>query len=399
MIAAGRAAARGLRVLLLEKNARLGEKLRISGGGRCNITNAEPDVRTLLGAYGTSADFLYSAFSQFGVSDTFAFFESRGLPLKVEARNRAFPKSEKAGDVVNVLSTYLKKGGVTVRTRAPVTSVRVADGQIDALVVGKERIAAKQYVFATGGVSHPETGSTGDGFAWLKTLGHTVHPPTPTIVPLATHERWSKDIAGITLPGAKLTVYCGGAKRFSVTGSVLCTHFGISGPTVLNVAHKVADLLYAGEVRILIDLFPRLDLGALDRRVVAVFETNKNKAFKNVLKEFVPPGASRGILRVLQEVIDGEKKVHSVSKDERKALVRTLKTLPLTVTGLMGFDRAVVADGGVPLAEVDMRTMRSKKVSNLLVTGDLLHITRPSGGYSLQLCWTTGYVAGSSVER
>jgi predicted Rossmann fold flavoprotein len=192
-------------------------------------------------------------------------------------------------------------------------------------------------------------------------------------------------------------VFYGGQKKFALTGKVLFTHFGLSGPLILNSAQKVADLLYGGQVTATIDAYPHTDLGALEKTVISVFDKNKNKNLKNVIKEFVPNGTSKGLLLLLGEHVDITKKVHSITKEERKVIVRTLKALPLTITGLMGFDRAVVADGGVALEEIDTRTLRSKKISNLFVTGDLLHINRPSGGFSLQLCWSTGFVAGSHV--
>lgn len=393
LMAAGRAGERGLKVLLLEKNRRVGEKVRISGGGRCNITNAERDTRKLLKNYGTAEQALYSLFSQFGVDQTFSFFESHGVPLKVEARNRVFPVSDDATDVVRALEACCKKHGVTVLTGAPVTKVQGGAGKVESVRAGGVEYRASSYILATGGVSHPETGSTGDGFLWLKSLGHTVHKPTPTIVPLKTRDAWSKKLAGMTLPECKVTFFVDDRKAFALSGDVLCTHFGLSGPTILNSAHKVADLLYVGLVTARVDLFPKLDLGALDRTVTKLFEKSKNKALKNVLKELTP--VARGVLELL--TFDIEKKVHSISKSERAELVRLLKSLPVTVDGLMGFDRAVVADGGVPLSEIDMRTMRSKKLSNLYITGDLLHVRRPSGGFSLQLCWSTGSVAGSHV--
>jgi hypothetical protein len=399
MMAAGRAGEKGKRVLLIEKNKRLGEKLRISGGGRCNITNAENDERVLLKAYGKAEQFLYSLFSQFGVADTFKFFESKGLPLVVQARKRAFPKSEKAADVLKTLEMYMRAGKVTVVTGAPVTKIHTQGNSITSVVAGKNTYSAWDFVYATGGVSHPETGSTGDGLGWLASLGHTVHKPAPTIVPLVTKEAWSKTLSGVSLSFMKITFFVEGKKGFSKTGKVLFTHFGLSGPLILNSAHAVADLLYDGAVTAQIDAYPDTDLGSLEKRIISVFDKNKNKALKNVLKEIVPEGMLKGILDLIDGHIDVEKKVHSVSKEERKHLVRTLKALPLTIEGLMGFDRAVIADGGVPLEEVDMRTMRSKKITNLFIVGDLLHITRPSGGFSLQLCWSSGYVAGSNAGR
>ena len=193
----------------------------------------------------------------------------------------------------------------------------------------------------------------------------------------------------------KITVFAEGKKAFSETGKLLFTHFGLSGPLILNCAHKVADLLHSGIVTATIDAYPHTDLGALEKKVIAVFDAHKNKALKNIIREFVPEGTHTGVTTLLMGELDLAKKVNLVTKEERKKIVHSLKALPLTITGLMGFDRAVVADGGVPLSEIDMKTMRSRTVPNLFVTGDLLHINRPSGGYSLQLCWTTGFVAGT----
>jgi predicted Rossmann fold flavoprotein len=399
MIAAGRAAELGLTVLLLEKNKRLGEKLRISGGGRCNILNAEEDERILLKNYGKAEQSLYSLFVQFGMKETRKFFESRGLSIVVEAYGRAFPATHKAEDVARVLEEYLKKGGVDIVFGANVSKVVKEGDEITSLVCGTTTYHAKEYIFATGSVSHPETGSTGDGFKWLADLGHTVAKPTPTIVPLAIKEKWVKELAGVSLDGMKITFFVDGIKSFSLVGKVLFTHFGISGPLILNSAHKVADLLHTGKVTATIDAAMQSDFPVLEKTIMTVFDTNKNKTLKNVIKDFVFNGMQKGIATILAEHMDIDTKVHSITKDERKKIVHLLKALPLTVEGLMGFDRAVVADGGLPLDEVDMKTMRSKKIKNLFVTGDLLHINRPSGGFSLQLCWSTGYVAGSSCKE
>jgi predicted Rossmann fold flavoprotein len=396
MIAAGTAGARGLRVLLIEKNPRLGEKLRISGGGRCNILNAEIDQNILLKKYGKSEKFLYSIFSNFGMLDTYRFFESKNLPLKIEALARTFPQSEKAIDVVHVLEKYMNDGKVEIRTNTVVTDIVTKEGAIKKIRTTQGEITAQNYILATGGLSHPETGSTGDGFSWLRALGHTVIEPTPTIVPLKVRDQWIKKLSGKSLPDVKITFFVEGKKSFSKKGTILCTHFGISGPVILNSAGKVSDLFYEGVVTASIDLYPVIDLGILDTHIREVFDKNKNKILKNVFKELVPLGTSE-VLLSLASTIDPETKVHSILKEQRRILAELLKNLPLTIEGLMGFDRAVVADGGVPLQEIDMRTMRSEKVKNLFVTGDLLHIQRPSGGYSLQLCWTTGYASGSNA--
>jgi len=411
MMAAGRAGERGLQVLLIEKNKRLGEKLRITGGGRCNITNATFDVRKFLSFYGKAEQFLYSLFAQFNAKNTFEFFESRGLPLVVEARNRAFPHTQKAEDVYNIMETYVKKPNITICTNSPVTKVLIntdvhtgyGSGEIVGVECGKNIYTAKNYIFATGGLSHPKTGSTGDGFKWLADLGHVIAQPTPAIVPLAVSNSWVKVLAGVSLSFMNITFFVEMAnnlpkKAFFKTGKVLFTHFGLSGPLILNLAHKVADLLHSGSVTASIDAYPHTDLGVLDKKLISIFDKHKNKLLKNIIDEFVPEGTGKGIMLLLAEKIDVNKKVHSISRDERKYIANILKALPVSIEGLMGFDRAVVADGGIDLKDVDTKTMRSLKVNNLFVTGDLLHVNRPSGGYSLQLCWSTGYVAGSSVN-
>ncbi len=394
MMAAGRAAECGKKVLLIEKNPTLGNKLKISGGGRCNVTNGEEDTRVFLEKYGPAAPYLYSTFAQFGNKDTFLFFESRGLPLVVQAAQRAFPNTEKAIDVFRILEAYLKTGSVTILTDTKVSRVVKEGTSISGIVAGGETYTATSYIVATGGVSHPETGSTGDGFAWLKALGHSVADPTPAIVPLATEEAWSHILSGVSVEEMKITFFVDEVKAFSKKGRILFTHFGLSGPLILNSAKVVGDLLHEGAVTAHIDLFPQTNHGDLNKKLLEVFDANKNKILKNVFGDIVPAGMTSGLL-ALFPLIDPNTKVHSVSKEERKILVHTLKALPLTISGLMGLDRAVVADGGIPLSEVETKTMRSLVLENLFVTGDLLHVNRPSGGFSLQLCWTTGYVAGS----
>ncbi len=396
MIAAGRAGELGKRVLLIEKNKTLGSKLKITGGGRCNITNNEPDLRKLLAQYGDAEQFLYSPFSQFGIQDTFNFFENRGLPLVTEARNRTFPKSQKAGDVCAVLIQYLEKNNVEIITDCAVTNVTVDNNTISQIITTKGNFVGKSVIIATGGLSHPETGSTGDGFNWLHKLGHTIHTPTPNIVPIKVADQWIKDLTGTKLTNIKITFFVDGKKKFSKEGDLLCTHFGLSGPLVLNSSKQVSDLLQEGLVTATIDCHPDKNLGELEKHIIEIFDNNKNKSLKNIIGELVPKGSGRVILSLLP-TIDPDTKVNSLTKEARKELVRLIKTLPVGITGLMGFDRAVVADGGVDITEVDFKTMRSNKISNLFLTGDVLDIERPSGGFSLQLCWTTGYIAGNSV--
>lgn len=396
MMAAGRAAERGKTVLVLEKNAALGKKLDISGGGRCNITNAEYDVHALLKHYGAAEQFLYSPFSRFGVQGTFDFFTYYGLPLVVEARKRAFPVSQKAPDVTHTLKKYMEKGGVDVRLKTPVDTLLSEDGLITGAKCGGTTYTADVFIVATGGASHPETGSTGDGFRWLKQLGHTVHAATPNIVPLKVREGWVKKLAGVSLSFMKISFFCDGKRAFSKTGKILFTHFGLSGPLILNSAGKVGELLQAGPVTATIDMYPDTDFADVEKKVLKVLDANKNKDFKNLLDGLVPHGFVDAAL-TLMKLSDPNLKAHSLTKEDRKRFVHLLKAVPLTIDGLMGFDRAVVSDGGVTLKEVDTRTFASLLIPNLYLTGDVLNISRPSGGYSLQLCWTTGFVAGSSV--
>ena len=396
MMAAGRCAELGKSVLLLEKNRELGEKLKITGGGRCNITNAEFEIRSLLKNYGDAEKFLYSPFSQFGVGETFHFFEKRGLLFIIELGKRAFPKTEKAIDVLKVLEKYMRENGVRIRTNSLVTNILKEKEKIIGVKVCEKIITANSYIIATGGNSHPETGSTGDGFMWLEELGHNVKPPTPTVVPLAVKENWVKSLSGITLSSMKITFFVDGVKKFSKKGKLLFTHFGLSGPTIMNLAGKVDVLLDTGLLTAKIDIFHEINELELENKIIKLFDKNKNKMLKNVLCEIISNNMVSVILSLLKN-FNPEIKVHSTTKESRKELILLLKALPVTITGLMGFDKAVVVDGGVSLIEIDMKTMRSKIINNLFVTGDLLHINRPSGGFSLQLCWTTGYVAGSNA--
>ncbi len=396
MMAAGIAGARGKKVLLIEKNKKLGEKLSITGGGRCNILNAEEDQRLLLSHFGDAANFLHSPFSQFGLQETFNFFESIEVPTVIEARKRAFPESQSAPDVTAALFKYVKAQGVDIKVGLPVARIHANASGIQSVLMGGKEYTATSYIIATGGVSHPETGSTGDGFRWLRDIGHTVTDPTPTIVPVKVKELWAKSLAGITIPDMKMTVYVNGAKKFAIKGNVLLTHFGISGPFILNNAGKISDLMQEGEVTAAIDAYPAMDLGILDKHIASIFDQNKNKELQNVFRSIAPAGTADALLTLIPN-IDRDKRVHSVTKEERRRIAELLKALPLTITGLMGLSRAVVADGGVALTEIDTKTMRSKVCKNLFVIGDLLNIKRPTGGYSLQLCWTTGFVAGENA--
>jgi predicted Rossmann fold flavoprotein len=397
MMAAGHAAEYGRRVLLLEKNPAVGEKLKLTGGGRCNITNAEFDPRTFLSFFGDAAKFLFSPLSRFGVQDTFEFFEHRGLPLFVsDDRKRAFPQSEKATDVVAVLEEYMRENGVDVRVGTRVQRWLLEQNRITGVETNRGTFRAESIVLATGGASYKETGSTGDGFDWLRIIGHSVAEATPDIVPLRVKEAWVKDLSGTALEPMRITFTAPDGQQLTRQGKLLFTHFGISGPLILNSANAVKKLLKQGPVATTLDLFPDLEIPEVDRHILNIFDDNKNKIVRNVIKPIAPAGMGRALTGMLPPGLL-EKKVNVVTQEERRSLARTAKNMMFTVTGTMGYDWAVVCDGGVPLTEVDTRTMASRLHPNLFIVGDLLHVSRPSGGYSLQLCWTTGYAAGENA--
>lgn len=395
MMAAGRAGELGVRVLLLEKNDRLGKKLSITGGRRCNITNAEPDNRLFLDNFPESKQFLFSPFSQFNVDCTFEFFESRGLELVVEDRKRAFPKSQKAEDVCRTLETYVNESGnVTVQLNTAVKSFIRVDGELKGVRTSSGTFDADQIIVATGGLAAPETGSTGDGLSMLEDIGHTVEDPDPDLAPLRTSSKWVHQLSGTTVDDMTIRFIQNGKTAHKARGRLLFTHFGISGPLIINSAHKVKTLLKKGSLTASVDLFPDHDLGSLDTFFVQLFDQEKKRSLNNVLRELLQKKLSESILN-RQDLRFGDLPVHTISKDQRKLLVRTLKDLNFPIEGTMGFEWSIVADGGVVPQEVDFKNMKSRLFPNLYLIGDTLNINRPSGGFSLQLCWTTGWIAGS----
>ncbi len=397
MMAAGRAAARGKSVLLLEKNPTLGVKLLITGGGRCNVTNNKTEMRAMVSQYKGNDQFLFSAFSQFGVKEALEFFNGRGMATKEENDGRIFPVSNKARSVWEVLSKYMKEGGVQIQTKAEVTGF-VVDAITKAVHVrlsDKSEVIAESCIVATGGASRPETGSTGEGFKWLKKLGHTIIENDFALVPIALKDEWVKKLGGVTLKDIKLTTFQNGQRQSAAKGKILFTHFGISGPTVLNMSKEIGELLKYGEVVIELDLFPKLDPGALRLKLQALLTDESNKKLKNVLSKLIPSALVASLLELAN--ISGETANHSVRSADRAKLVALLKAIPLNVDHLMGSDKAIISSGGVALEEVNFKTMQSRLAPNVYIVGDVLNVDRPSGGYSLQLCWTTGFVAGSGV--
>lgn len=395
MMAAGRSAELGAKVILIEKNDSLGKKLLITGGGRCNLTNAELDTRKFLAKFKDSDKFLFSAFAQLGVKETLDFFHSKNMPTKVEEENRVFPVSDKAKSVWDVLVQYMKGGDVSVISNSPVVDIVHDRYIIEAVKLANgEKIKARSFVLATGGKSRPDTGSTGDGFIWLKELGHKIIKPSAALVPIAIKDEWVKQLSGLALPDARIKVFQFGEKQEMRTGKILFTHFGLSGPAILNMSKNIGELLKYGDVSLSLDLFPHFDHGKLDLTIQELFAKHSNKQLKNCLGNLLPSALVPIVIKM--SGINQETSCHSVHRDERLQLGRVIKDMPMKITGLLGVEKAIITSGGVALEEVDFKTMASRLYPNLYLVGDILNVDRPSGGYSLQLCWTTGFVAGTA---
>ncbi len=397
MMAAGRAAELGRSVLLLEKNPILGKKLLITGGGRCNLTNNKQNIRVMAAQYKGSGQFLMSAFSQFDVTKTLNFFNSLGMATKEEAEGRMFPSSNTSQSVLDVLVKYMNKGKVEVRTNAMIDNLSLNDKKeyITLRLKKGKTLTTRSCIVATGGISHPETGSTGEGFIWLKKIGHTIVKNDFALVPITIKDEWVKKIAGVTLRDIKLTTTQNGKKQDAQKGKLLFTHFGISGPTILNMSKDIGELMYGGEVIIMLDLFPKLDHGALKQSLQDILIAESNKKLKNTLSALVPSALVSAILKITG--VDGEVANHSIRHEDRMKLIKYMKAIPMHVKGLLGANKAIVSSGGVVPEEVNFKTMQSRIVPQIYIIGDALNINRPSGGYSLQLCWTTGFVAGNNT--
>ncbi len=399
MMAAGQVAKSGASVLLVEKNSELGKKLSITGGGRCNITNAELDTKKLLENYGEAKKFLYSPFSKFDVKSTFSFFEKQGLPLVVEARKRAFPKSQKAADVTKTLVNFIKKHGVEILLNTQVKNIeKSTDGTFYLELAKDKTVQAKSVVFAVGGPSG-KTLSKEMPSSWriLKKLGHTLSAPSPNLVPLATKAKFVHRLSGLSMSFVALRFKVDGKTQFKKLGKVLFTHFGVSGPTVINSSKQALDILRrTGKLTLSIDFFPDTDFDKLDRRLLALMEKHRTKKFRNTLSELLPEELAKTIIFIANKDLM-EKRSADISREDRRAVVHKMKDFHFNIVGSMGLEWAIVADGGVRLEEVDFKTMESRLVPGLHLTGDVLNINRPSGGFSLQLCWTTGYVAAKGI--
>ena len=392
MMAAGKAAESGAKVVLIEKNSSLGRKLLITGKGRCNLTQAEFDDKEIIKKFGKNGKFLFSSLAAFGPEEIIKFFEEKGVATNIERGGRVFPASNKAQDVLRVLQKYLDQGGVRVVYDAQIIGLEKIGAKINSVKLKDRDILADKFILATGGKSYPATGSTGDGYAWIEDLGHKVISPAPALVPIKAKEIWVKDVQGLSLKNIEINLIQNGKKQDARFGEMLFTHFGLSGPIVLDLSKRVGELLLQREVIMSIDLKPALDHEQLDARLQRDFKENSNKDFINYLPELLPQKMIATIVSL--SGIDPRKKINFVTKDERKLLVDLLKGLRLTAEGTTGYNQAIVTSGGVDIREVDSKTMRSRIIENLFFAGEILDLDGPTGGYNLQVCWSTGYAAG-----
>ena len=390
MFAAITAAKQGRSVLLLERNDRLGKKLLITGKGRCNVTNNCPE-QEILQNIPRNGRFLYSAVTAFPPKAIMDFLEEAGCELKTERGNRVFPVSDKAQSVLDVLKKEMKRAGVTVRT-GRVRQIRMENGAVCGIATENEQYDAGAVILATGGVSYPTTGSTGDGYAMAKALGHTVTEPQGSLVPLETAGRDCPDMQGLALRNVAVKlVNAKGKVLFKDFGELLFTHFGVSGPTVLSASCHLK-----GEgCRLVIDLKPALEENKLNDRILRDLEMYQNRAMENALTDLLPRSMIPVVLRRLE--IDPAMQANSLTRQKRRALVELLKAFSVEITGKRPVVEAIITSGGVKTSEIDPKTMESKKVPGLYFAGEIIDCDAYTGGFNLQIAWATAYAAGMSV--
>ena len=423
MTAAARASETGRRVLLLEKNAVLGKKLLISGGGRCNVTNATSDRHVLVGRYGKDGKHLHSLFARFGPEDTRTLLRRFGLETKVEAEGRVFPVTDRAASVRNVLEEYMRTTGVTIRRGCTVTGLvhdRAGSTETPRIVAiqtaGGEEITARDFVLATGGTARPETGSTGDAFSWLEALGIPVRLSESSLVPIRVPDQWVRGLQGLALEDAELAVqraytppsgpdresWANVPRVLSRRGKLLFTHFGLSGPLALNAASEIRDLAEhtsteQRRIRLLVNPLPGTDPTDLERSITTAASAEGRRTIGKQLRTLLPPRLAETVCGLAG--VPPAERLATLSRASRRILVTTLTAMPCGYGGLMGQEKAIVSSGGVDPAAVDFRTMRLRQIPNLFVLGDLLDFNRQSGGYSLQVCWAGGWVAGEALAE
>jgi predicted Rossmann fold flavoprotein len=393
LMAALRAAERGKQTLLLEKNRKPGVKILMSGGTRCNVTQAT-DNRGIVAAYGPPGKFLHSALAALSVDDTVALFEAEGVPTKVEETGKVFPVSNKATDVLNALLRRLRRSGATLALEEPVVDwSKTVDGLV--IQTSRRSVQAPRVILTTGGQSYPGSGTTGDGYRLAAKLGHTIVPPRPALVPLTTGVPWVAELRGITLPDVAVHVLEGTTSLASRRGSLLFAHFGLSGPVALDVSRAVSGHSRAATLTLEVDLLPGQNEQAVGDWLRDASLASGKKQLGAVLGERVPRRLAETLLALAGMAPD--RKAAALSKEERNRLVRHTKHMAIPLTGTLGFKKAEVTAGGVALAEVDSRTMESKFVPGLFLAGEVLDLDGPIGGYNFQAAWSTGWLAGSSV--
>ena len=396
MFASLAAAQSGHEVLVFEKNEKLGKKLFITGKGRCNLTNA-CDMEQLFRAVVSNSKFLYSSFYGFTNQDTIAYFESLGLRTKMERGERVFPISDHSSDVIRVLSERMRLLGVQVFLNTTVKEIVEKEGLFHSVVLedGK-KVQADACIIATGGLSYPNTGSTGDGLRFAKALGHQITECMPSLVPMETKEPWVKELQGLSLKNVNVTIFDGKKKLYDEFGEMLFTHYGVSGPLILSASSYVGKKMKGKELQLSIDLKPALSEEQLDRRILKEFEENQNRQFKNAIGSLFPSK----LIPVMLELsgIPLEKKVNVISKEERSYFLNLIKHFSMTLTGLRDYNEAIITRGGVRTKEVDPGTMESKLVKGVYFAGEVLDLDALTGGFNLQIAWSTAYAAGNNID-
>ena len=391
MLASIAAARNGHQVIVFEKNEKLGKKLYITGKGRCNITNAG-DMEDLFNNILTNKKFMYSSLYGFTNWDMVALLNENGLVTKIERGNRVFPESDKSSDVISTLQKIMRKEGVDIHFNAEVMEILQNDGAVTGVKVRD----ASNVIIATGGISYPVTGSTGDGHRFAKELGHSVTKLLQGLVPFNTKEEWVKELQGLSLKNIEAKITCNGKEVYSEFGEMLFTHFGVSGPVILSASSFIKPEMFDKGLTLTIDLKPAMTEEQLDARILREAEANINKAWKNVIENFIP---KKLVSVMLDKIgIPEDKKMNSITKEERKQIIANLKSLKMTLASFRSFNEAIITRGGVAVKEINPSTMESKLVKGLYFAGEVLDVDALTGGFNLQVAWSTAYAAGMSVE-
>lgn len=394
MMAAVSAAEYGHHVILIEKNEKLGKKIYITGKGRCNFTNA-CDINDFFSSVIRNPKFLYSSLYGFSNTDVMEFFEMHGMPVKVERGGRAFPVSDHSSDVIKTLSDYLKLLGVDIRLNTKLEKLIIDNNKISGVITDKGKIDADSVILALGGKSYPSCGADGDTWRIFKNCDIKVNPAMPSLVPLNCKEAFVPELQGLSLKNVKLTLTVENNIRYSEMGEMLFTHFGISGPLVLSSSCYLSSEDYTKEPKVSIDLKPALDDKTLDERILSDFAEIKNKQFKNSLNKLLPSKLIPVV--IMLSGINPDKPVHEITREDRKNLVYILKHLTMTITGNRGFNEAIITRGGIDVSEINPKTMELKKIKGLFVAGEMIDTDALTGGYNLQIAWSTGHLSGTSV--